>query len=218
MDKNSHQYDFEAELGRYPLLKGFNHVPEFRVLVRQDGNLVGFLITYIEGDNLYNLLESCVVQREDELLRITRGIIEIAVALEERNLYHQDLKLQNIMIRQSDGALLFIDFGAGITRGMVNPEREKKILFDGPEAVDALYTLGMTLWWLWNFDYRESWITVDFARTKNQLVRIIIDDCIQGRYGSVNELYSRHYTVSNGEAMVGALPQIMNAEARSEAS
>jgi len=59
---------------------------------------------------------------------------------------------------------------------------------------------------------------VDFARTKNQLVRIIIDDCIQGRYGSVNELYSRHYTVSNGEAMVGAPPQIMNAEARSEAS
>ena len=218
MDENSHQYEFEAELRRYPLLKGFNHVPEFRGLVRRDGNLVRFLITYIEGDNLYNLLGSRTAWSEDELLRITRGIVEIAGALEERNFYHQDLNLQNTMMRLSDRALFFIDFGVGITRGMFNPEREKKIMFEGPEAVDALYILGMTLWWLWNIDYKESWMTVEFARTKNPFVRVIIDDCILGHCESINELHSRHYTASSGKAVICSVPQILNGERMLETS
>lgn len=197
MDRNREQCEFESELRRYQMLKDCNDVPKFEGLVRQDGKLVGFLMTYIEGDNLYNLLKSGDVKGDAELVRITRRIIEIAAALEERNFYHQDLKLTNIVMRLSDRAIFFIDFGGGVTPGMFKPQREDVILSEGPEAEDALYTLGMTLWWLWNIDYEGDPSRPDFSRTKNPAAGDIIKDCIEGcerSCDSIKALLTRHYT------------------------
>jgi serine/threonine protein kinase len=201
MDRDREQCEFEAELRRYPMLKDCDDVPKFEGLVRKDGKLVGFLMTYIEGDNLYNLLKSGDVKGEPELLRITRRIVEIAAALEERDFYHQDLKLTNIVLRLSDRAIFFIDFGAGVTQGMFKPQREDMILSEGPEAEDALYTLGMTLWWLWNIDYQGDPLRPDFSRTKNPVGRDIIKDCIEGcelSCDSIKALLTRHYTECGG--------------------
>src|SRR5436190_408726 len=51
MSEESEQCEFEAEVERYQMLKGCEGVPEFRGVVRRQGLLQGFLISYIEGDN-----------------------------------------------------------------------------------------------------------------------------------------------------------------------
>jgi hypothetical protein len=66
-----------------------------------------------------------------------------------------------------------------------------------------MYILGMTVWWLWNIDYKGSWAVVEFERTKNDFVRGIIEDCIEGRCESIKELYGRHYGCTNGKAQTG---------------
>jgi serine/threonine protein kinase len=215
-DSYGNQNDFELQLKQYARLKGCKNVSEFKGLVRCDGLVVGFLVTYIEGDNLWNLLRSGRVRGEDELLSITQQIVEVAVGLEKHNFYHQDLKLANIVRRESDSAIFFIDFGAGVTEGMCDPDREWEIMMDGPNVVDAMYILGMTIWWLWNSDHEDT-RNVDFDRTKNRFARSIIADCIQRRCETIGDLYCRHYLRSN-EAEMAMTHAIGNEEKRIESN
>jgi hypothetical protein len=203
MGERGEQCEFEAELKRYGTLKGCKQVSQFKGLVRKDGLFVGFLVTYIGGENLRTLLSIGRIKAESELLAITRQIIQVSVALEERQIFHQDLKLENIIRREADRAIYFIDFGEGLTPGMFNRARHGDIMVNGANAVDAMYILGMTLWWLWNIDYKGSWAAVEFERTRNDFVRGIIEDCIEGRCESIKELYNRHYGGRSEEMQTG---------------
>jgi hypothetical protein len=61
----------------------------------------------------------------------------------------------------------------------------------------------MTLWWLWNIDYKGSWAAVEFKQTRINFVRGIIEDYIEGRCETLKQLYNRHYGKRNEETQVG---------------
>ena len=119
------------------------------------------------------------------LLDITFKIIRLAADLERHKFYHEDLKCTNIIRRHADGEIFFIDLGGGLTRGMYREERESVIRYgDGPDATDALFTLGRTLWELWTAD--SPWKDVPLDLIKDETVRSIIMDCEQGNVESIH--------------------------------
>jgi len=133
------------------------------------------------------------MRTEDLLLDITFKIIHLATHLERRKFYHEDLKCSNIMRRHADGELFFIDLGGGLTDGMYREEREFVIMDHGPDATDALFNLGRTLWELWAAD--SPWKGAPLHRVSNETVRRIIADCEQGNMESIlrlSEKYSRY--------------------------
>ena len=130
------------------------------------------------------------MRAEELLLDITFKIIRLAADLERRKFYHEDLKCSNIMRRDADGELFFIDLGGGLTQGMNREERESVICDHGPDAIDALFTLGRTLWELWTAD--SPWKGAPLHRVSNETVRCIITDCEQGNVSifHLSEKYS----------------------------
>jgi hypothetical protein len=73
------------------------------------------------------------------------------VDLEKHGYYPQDLKCSNLIL--DDGHLWVIDLGSGLTLGMYRLEAEKNILFGNVEARDMLYTIGKTVWQLWDDEF-----------------------------------------------------------------
>jgi len=68
---------------------------------------------------------------------------------------------------------------------MYREERESVIRYgDGPDATDALFTLGRTLWELWTAD--SPWKDVPLDLIKDETVRSIIMDCEQGNVESIH--------------------------------
>jgi predicted Ser/Thr protein kinase len=187
MTADSEQCDFETEVERYQVLNGYGGVPEFRGVVRRDGLLQGILISYIDGDNLWTMVTEQMIKEDAELLDITYHIIEIAAKLEQRGVYHQDLKCQNIVRCRSSGDIYFIDFGTGMTDGMYLSKDGPRMRYHGVDAADAMYILGMTLWQLWTSDYPTEDAQLD--RIRNLAARTLIDNCIKRRFQTIETLW-----------------------------
>jgi predicted Ser/Thr protein kinase len=189
MTTDSSQYEFEAEVERYQSLKDCPGVPEFKGVVQAGGILQGFLISYIDGNDLWTIVQTAI--GEDVLKDITRRIIEVAVKLETRLFYHQDLKCQNIVRRNCDGEIFFIDLGPGTTERMYRQKRGVVIRRYGANAKDGMYILGKTLWQLWCSDSPTE--EDQLERVAYLPVRQIIADCLMERFETMSELYSKHY-------------------------
>ena len=85
----------------------------------------------------------------------------------------------------------------GLTEGMYREERESVLRSQGPNATDALFTLGRTLWELWTANSPQEGAPLD--RVENETVCHIIRDCEQGNVESIiqlSEKYSPLGTVS----------------------
>ena len=80
----------------------------------------------------------------------TQLILDMVADMESRGYYPQDLKCSNLLLDIKKRKLHLIDLGAGITRGMYRPEAESNILRGDITGRDMLYTLGRTLWELWD--------------------------------------------------------------------
>jgi hypothetical protein len=154
-------------------------------------------MSYIEGPNLWTAVADGDIRDDDMRLDVTYRIIRVAVELERHGFYHQDLKTTNIIRRHADGEIYFIDLaGNGLTEGMYREERESIIDSEGPDASDALFTLGRTIWELWTGDcpWRGRF---SLDRIQNETARDIIRDCEEGNMESIahlSEKYSpRHF-------------------------
>lgn len=191
MTKDSSQHEFEVEVQRYQLLKGSQGVPVFKGVVQAGGILQGFLISYIDGKDLWTIVTQNAMIGEEMLLDFTRRIIEVAVNLEARGFYHQDLKCQNIVRRQYDGEIFFIDLGPGTTERMYRQERGAVIRRNGANAKDGMYILGKTLWQLWCSDNPTE--EDQLERVACVPVRQIIADCLMARFETMSRLHSEHY-------------------------
>jgi hypothetical protein len=185
-----YQNSFETEVENYKKLAGAPGIPHLTAVVRKDGLIQGLLMSYIEGINLWSTVYDNGMHDEELLLDITFKIIRLAADLERRQFYHEDLKCTNIVRRQADGELYFIDFGGGFTEGMCREDSEGHVMSQGPGS-DALFTLGRTLWELWAADSPRRGAPLD--RINNEMVRDIIKDCEEGNVESIvhlNEKYS----------------------------
>jgi hypothetical protein len=57
-------------------------------------------------------------------------------------------------LAEKDGAIYFVDFGGGATKGFYPEESEWKILNEEVNTVDGIYILGKALWQLWTEELR----------------------------------------------------------------
>jgi serine/threonine protein kinase len=189
-----HQNSFETEVENYKKLADAPGVPRLTAVVRKDGLIQGLLMSYIDGTDLWSTVYNTATPEKhlDEpfLLDITFKLIRLAADLERCNFYHEDLKCTNIVRRHTDGQLFFIDLGGGLTDGMYRPERESVIYSQGPDATDALFTLGRTIWELWVADSPRKGAPLD--RVHNGIVRDIIRDCEEGRLESIMHLSDKY--------------------------
>ena len=186
------QYSFETEVDKYKKLVGVIGVPVLRAVVRKAGLVQGLLMSYIEGSDLRSLLQRGDIRTEEQLLDITYRIIHLAAKLEQLKFYHEDLKCSNIVRRHADGELYFIDMGGGLTDGMYREERRDHICFNGPDASDALFTLGRTVWELWAATSPSKGADgAPLDQVGNGTARNIIRDCEEGEVESIVHLSKR---------------------------
>jgi len=70
--------------------------------------------------------------------------------------YHQDLKCQNTVRRESSGEVYFIDFAGGLTDGFYPPESEGNLEHRKVDARTGIYILGKTMWQLWSWKHPKT--------------------------------------------------------------
>lgn len=83
-------------------------------------NIVKFLETYIDNDNIYIVMEYCTggslilyKYNEAEVLKIMKKLLYAIKYIHSRNIIHRDLKPDNILYenRADDSEIKIIDFG-----------------------------------------------------------------------------------------------------------
>ncbi|MCM1319954.1 MAG: serine/threonine protein kinase [Muribaculaceae bacterium] len=80
--------------------------------VFEEHNTAYFVMDYIDGVTLSQMIKSKGTLPEEEALRYIRSICTALKAVHSRNINHLDIKPANIMIRRSDDRAILIDFGA----------------------------------------------------------------------------------------------------------
>jgi tRNA A-37 threonylcarbamoyl transferase component Bud32 len=192
MTLHCQQISFETEVQNYIKLAGARGLPMLHAVVYKNAIPQGLLISYINGIDLWSAIESNKLDGgESQLFDITYRIIHLAADLEERGFYHEDLKCSNIIYQDSDGQIFFVDFAGGLTKGMYREDRLTHLVFNGPEACDALFCLGRTLWELWAADWpaKEG---APLHKIHNETIQNIIKDCECGNVDSIAQLRTKY--------------------------
>lgn len=193
MTPKCYQNTFETEVDNYKKLEGVEGIPLLKAVVRKAGCIQGFLMYYIEGTDLWSAVQKKGMWDEQLLVDITHRIIRLAARLELRKFYHEDLKCENIVRRDVDGEIFFIDFGGGWTEGMYREERIQYIWFKGLDSTDALFNLGRTIWELWTAKHPSKYSNgAPLDHVENEMVRNIIRDCNEGNVENIDQLCRRY--------------------------
>jgi hypothetical protein len=139
--------DMLLEAGRFLALTGCKHSPRLLGVtgIPETGECRGILIELIEG----LLMSPIPFMYNNMRYSVTMNLVNAMVEFEERQVYLQDLKPDNIILTIDDG-LCVIDFGPGVTEGMF-PEEEIDDILNGKVGFKtAMYGLLMTLRVIWN--------------------------------------------------------------------
>ncbi len=129
--------------------------------MRNEGNLYYFVMEYVEGETLKDIVEENGALPEEKIAEIGYRISRALAHANEKNMIHRDIKPENIMINNENTPKL-TDFGlakiidsdapaltmAGTTMGTpyyMSPEQVR-----GDESIDIrtdIYSLGATLYY-----------------------------------------------------------------------
>lgn len=151
MTPSSTRLSFEVEIQNYERTSDSPFVPKLYNVVTQHGENRGLLIEFISSP----VLAEVQLTKSDKYLA-TKLILDALTDLEKRGYYPQDLKCCNLLIDSENQKLDIIDLGCGLTPGMYRPEAENDILMGKMKSKDMLYTLGRTVWELWDDEYEYS--------------------------------------------------------------
>jgi len=180
------QVMFEREFQSYLQIANCEGVPKLIAVVRRDGRIRGFLLTYIEGGNLAE-----EEPPRDALPDITKQIIEITAGLEASGFYHTDLKGLNILRRAVDGRIFIIDFAGSGTEGWYKEGTLHKMWNNGATPKEAIYILGKTIWELWGRCVPEG----EIPETVPTEIRELIENCcVREKYDSIDEIKREYYS------------------------
>ncbi|MEM7759905.1 MAG: serine/threonine-protein kinase, partial [Cyanobacteria bacterium P01_A01_bin.40] len=187
-------------------------IPEYLNYFQQDNSQeqCWYLVQkFIDGQSLATLIENGWRTTEAEIINIATQILEILTYLHSLNppVIHRDIKPQNI-IRQSDGKIYLVDFGAVTdiyrqtligsstivgTYGYMPPEQ-----FRG-QVVPAtdLYALGATLLYLLTYsspaEFPQKRLKIDFRSSINvsqhfsDWLEIILEPAVEDRFESATQ-------------------------------
>lgn len=139
--------DMIVEANRYLALSGCKYAPKLLGVTGEPntGECRGLLIELIEGVHL----RSMPFMYNSMRLEVTMKLVKALVAFEDRGVYLQDLKPENVILTADDG-LYVIDFGPGVSDGFFPEEELDDILAGRVGIKTAMYGLSMTLRMIWS--------------------------------------------------------------------
>ncbi|MCT7952641.1 serine/threonine-protein kinase [Ancylothrix sp. C2] len=108
-DFEKRQVDFMNEAMR---LAKFSHphIPKVDQVFKE-GDILGVVMEYINGENLHDYIENKGILSPEEALKIIRQVGEALTFVHERGFLHRDVKPQNILLRPTSLDAVLIDFG-----------------------------------------------------------------------------------------------------------
>lgn len=81
---------------------------------------------------------SCAnMRREDFFLRALADVADALQHAHERNLFHRDVKPENVLIRP-DGSAVLIDWGAAVTESITDQQRSGTLAYMSPSALTSI--------------------------------------------------------------------------------
>ncbi len=132
--------------------------------VFEENNTAYYVMEYIEGESLSDLVKRSGALVEAEAVRYIRSVAEALGYIHERKIMHLDVKPANVMLNSEDGQVVVIDFGlskqydeeghqtsstpVGISAGFAPMEQYQQggVKEFSPET--DIYSLGATLYYL----------------------------------------------------------------------
>jgi Tol biopolymer transport system component len=121
---------------------------------------VGLITEFVDGRTLSDIVRESGPLAAGEVLSIGLDLCRALSAVHEAGLLHRDIKPQNVM-RDADGRIVLMDFGAGHRGEAVAQALAGTPLFLAPEVLDDapatvqsdVYSLGVLLHYLATADY-----------------------------------------------------------------
>ena len=132
--------------------------------VFQENNTAYYVMEYVEGESLAEIVSRDGAINESRALKYTRSILSAADYIHERNIVHLDIKPGNIMLRKDDDTPILIDFGlskqyddggmqtsstpVGISHGFAPLEQYQAGGVSTFSPTSDIYSIGATLYYL----------------------------------------------------------------------
>jgi serine/threonine protein kinase len=162
-DSDTHGYmiGLDRFLAETRVLAGFRHPNIVRVLRFFEANNTAYMVMeYEKGESLSKWLLSHGPIGEADLLRMFLPLLEGLEVVHKSGMLHRDIKPGNIYVRDADGSLVLLDFGAarcvaeGASRSMTSlvtpgyaPFEQYQTRGDqGPWS--DIYAMGAVLYWV----------------------------------------------------------------------
>ena len=99
---------------KYNILKGLNHINIIKIFDYFEKNDKTYIVLeYISGGELFDQIKNKGPLKQNELSSIFFQLIKILKYLHKKNIYHRDLKLENILLSKNN-LIKLIDFGSAI--------------------------------------------------------------------------------------------------------
>ena len=129
-----------------------------------ENNTAYYVMEYIEGESLSDLVKRCGVLEESVAVKYIRSVAKALDYIHERKIMHLDIKPANVMLNTEDGQVVVIDFGlskqydeegnqtsstlVGISAGYAPMEQYQQggVKEFSPET--DIYSLGATLYYI----------------------------------------------------------------------
>ena len=102
---------FEQEAQRLQELGEHPQIPNLLAYFEQD-NYLYLVQQFINGDNLLKRIQENGRFRESEIRKLLLDLLPVLKFIHKKGVIHRDIKPENVIIRQSDGKHVLIDFGA----------------------------------------------------------------------------------------------------------
>ncbi|HEX8989918.1 MAG TPA: serine/threonine-protein kinase [Rhodocyclaceae bacterium] len=162
-DSDTHGYNegLQRFLAETRVLAGFRHPNIVRVLRFFEANNTAYMVMeYEKGESLGKWLPGRTPLPEAELLRMFLPLLEGLEVVHKSGMLHRDIKPGNIYVRDGDGSLVLLDFGAArsvsgaasrsltsmVTPGYAPFEQYQTRGEQGPWS--DIYAMGAVLYWV----------------------------------------------------------------------
>jgi len=158
---NDYQTGLERFLAESRVLAGFRHANIVRITRFFEANRTAYMVMdYERGQALRDWLLNHSPVSEEKLLKMFVPLLEGLDVVHQAGVMHRDIKPANIYVRETDGSLVLLDFGAArqtsgsasrsltsiVTPGYAPFEQYHSRGAQGPWS--DLYAMGGVLYWL----------------------------------------------------------------------